>query len=209
MESFEGTERRRWFRVAARGSVLLHAANVARGRVIDLSSGGMRIGLLKTDGFRRDDAVDLDVHLDGAAATWVPLHGTIVRVDQGAEVAVRFETVPADFEDAVEDEILADVESERVAHVLLVDPDATRRRPLAEALRRNGCHVVELATPLEVIQRVGESQTHAWLIAIAETIPETVAEELRGYLAGTQMRAELIVVGAELPSPDLRPRRRI
>jgi CheY-like chemotaxis protein len=209
MESFEGRERRRWFRVSARGSVVLHAASVARGRVIDLSSGGMRVGLMGTNGFRSDDAVDLDVHLDGVAATWVPLHGTVVRVDHGREIAVRFDAVPADFEDAVEDEILADVESERVAQVLLVDPDATRRRPLAEALRRNGCHVVELATPLEVIQRIGESHTHAWLIAIAETFPETVAEELRSYLAGTKTRAELIVVGAGLPSPDTRPRRPI
>jgi hypothetical protein len=200
-------ERRRCFRVAARGSVVVHGAVVARGRVIDLSAEGVRIGLPATAGFARDALVAVDLHLDGAAATWLPLHGWVVRVDDGRELAVRFDVVPTDFEDVVQDEILADVESERVAHVLLVDPDPARRKPIADELRRNGCDVVELATPLDVIGRLGESRTHAWLVAIADSMPERVAEELREYLAGTRSRAELIVVGADLPSPHERARR--
>lgn len=72
-------------------------------------------------------------------------------------------------------------ESLRRPHVLLVDPIGVRRRELATSLRATGRSVFEAATPLEAIRNLGHAPRHQ-IVAIAETSPRSIGEELRAYV---------------------------
>ncbi len=66
-------------------------------------------------------------------------------------------------------------------HVLLVDPNGERRRALARSMRVSGRRVSEASTPLEAIHCMG-ALAPPQMVAIAETWPLAVGEELRTYL---------------------------
>jgi hypothetical protein len=66
--------------------------------------------------------------------------------------------------------------------MILVDTVDGRRNKIASAFRNAGCHVTEASTPLEAIAHLGGSRFELGLIAIADTVPETVAEQLREFL---------------------------
>jgi hypothetical protein len=66
--------------------------------------------------------------------------------------------------------------------MILVDTRGKRRNTIANAFRSGGCDVIEASTPLEAIAHLGGSRFELGLIAIADTVPETVAEELREFL---------------------------
>ena len=98
------------------------------------------------------------------------------------QVAVAFDDIPTDFEDRIQAELVAALEEAGVVDVLVVDPVALRRGQLAASLRARGRHVSEAATPLDAIDRLGESRHHPGMIAIADTVPAGIADELRAYV---------------------------
>ena len=58
-----------------------------------------------------------------------------------------------------------------------------RRNKIATAFRNAGCHVTEVSTPLGAIAFLGGSRFELGLIAIADTVPETVTRTLEALPA--------------------------
>jgi CheY-like chemotaxis protein len=172
---------------------VIHVGEIARGRVVDVSAGGLRVQL---QGHAPSDClgarVGIDLRIDGAAAAWFRLYGRVGRVEADGTLAIAFLQVPADFEDALQSELVAVLESEATDRVLLVDPVPWRRARMAARLRASGCVVTEVSTPLEAIAHLGESRARPFAVAIADTIPENVAEELRAYIG--EAHAELVLL---------------
>ena len=191
-----GTERRASARIETNGSVVVHVQGGARGRVLDLSVGGIRVQL--ADGEPRgaaDDPVALQVHLDGAGATWLRFEGLVRRTDARGATAIAFTSIPIDFAEVIQIELRADLEHAGASNVLVVDPQSPRRRRLAAALAGAGCFVVEAGTPLEAIAHLGQARARPWIVAIADTVPGAIADELRAYLADTDARVQLVSLG--------------
>lgn len=133
-------------------------------------------------------AVTVDVQVEGRR--WVTVAGRITRVDRNSgEVAVKLDDAPDDYRELVTLEVLADVERDLAPFILLVDAAVERRTPIADAFRSAGNHVVEAATPYEAVLRLCESDDAPEVIAIADTISEAVAEELRELIMRAQEHA--------------------
>lgn len=170
-------------RVRVRGRVLIHGERASAGEILDVSAGGVRCVLVAPHPqFRLDDRVELELRFDGANDGWWQLPGHVVRCGAGSEIAVSFRDLPDEFEDVIQCELIASLESARVQHVLLVDPISARRGEIAASLRAGGCRVSEAATPLDAIARLGESRHQPRTVAIADTIPAQIADDLRDYL---------------------------
>src|SRR5262245_57673542 len=106
-------ERRRHYRAAIDASALIHAASIVmRGRIVDLSLGGVRIR-------RADESAPCPavgsaamVELELGSKGWIAQDGRIVRAALD-EVVVMFAPLAAEVEDLIEDEVLAAVEATR------------------------------------------------------------------------------------------------
>jgi hypothetical protein len=154
-----------------------------RGKIVDVSTGGVRFRVAgPLVRFDVGDHVDLELRFDGAEGGWWQLAGRVVRIGGGGVVVVAFAQTPIDFEDWMHAELVSALESEGEAHVMLVDPIALRRGRIAATLRDSGRTVSEAATPLDAIDRLGESRYRPRTIAVADTVPAGVADELRAYL---------------------------
>jgi hypothetical protein len=189
------SERRRDVRVAANGSAVVRGAHVGRGRVADLSGGGIRIDL--ADGEPTCEvgaAVEVELHLDRSGSTWLPFLGDVVRVE-GRAVAIAFRAVPIAFAGVLEGALRSAVAGAAVAHVLVVDADADRRDAFVALLRRAECTVAVAATPLEAIAHLAASSIHSWVVAIADSDPRTIADELRSFLTESDAELETVSLG--------------
>ena len=176
-------DRRRAVRVSARGRVVIHGDGYGRGEILDLSATGVRLRLAgPVAAYRRDDRIHLELRFDGAVGSWCSITGRVLRVDVRGELAVAFDEVPTDFEDWIQVELLALLESHAIADVLLVDPVVLHRREVAKVLRAVGHRVSEAATPLEAIDQLGESHYHPGIVAIADTVPAGIADDLRAFV---------------------------
>jgi hypothetical protein len=176
-------DRRRAIRVAARGRVVIQGDGYGRGRILDLSADGVRFRLAGPfTAYAAADRVDLELRFDGANGGWWRLAGRIVRIDPGGSIVVAFDDVPTDFEDWIHAELVATLQAKDRPLVLLVDPIARRRATAAAALRATGRNVQEVATPLCAIHQLGESHYRPRMVAIADTIPAGIADDLRAYV---------------------------
>ncbi|HEX3763378.1 MAG TPA: PilZ domain-containing protein [Kofleriaceae bacterium] len=187
-------DRRGGVRVVAKGSVIVYGRETTRGRLYDVSSGGIRMRLV--DGAARcrcGEVVDVELHLDRTGVTWRQFRGEIMRVDR-REVAICFTAMPLDFADVIHGALVSELDGTAIAHVLLIDPSAERRVPFAALLRRAGCRVAEAVTPLEAMAHLG-SFDQDWVIAIANTAPASTAGELQRSLAESDPPVEVRVLG--------------
>lgn len=190
-------------RVVANGSVLVQGRAATRGRLSNLSSGGILVRLGEDDlPCAPGEPVDIDLHLDRTGATWLRLQGEVVRCE-ARELAISFTSVPVDFAEVVQGVLTSAVEADALAHVLLVDADAQRRAPFAAQLRRAGCRVAEVATPLDAIAHLGGSAIRSWIVAIASTAPASTADELQHFLTQSDAPVEVRMLGSESPSNAL------
>jgi CheY-like chemotaxis protein len=162
-------ERRRTPRVQARGNVVVHAAGgVARCAIVNLSMGGVLLHAgEQRPALALAEGVALDVHLDGRDTAWLRTRGRVHRIDRDA-FCVIFDDVSAAFEDAVEDEVLAEIESELRPRALVVDASDERAARLAAGLRLAGCEVRVAASPLEAIWWLEQSRAHVAITVISE-----------------------------------------
>ena len=194
-------EKRRSQRVRVLGCVIVHAHQDARGRTLDLSRSGIQVRL--ADGEPRclaGDCVAIDFHLDASGSTWLRFDGYVRRATRGV-VAIEFVQVPGDFASVYAEVAVAELEHATAPYVLLVDPVATDRARCASALRRAGCRVTEVATPLETVAHLTGSRGHRWTIAISHNVPLAIADELRAFLrAGCDRQVEVISIG---PADDV------
>jgi len=189
-----GSERRRHFRAQVAASAVVHASRVAlRGRVIDLSLGGVRVR-------RSDDDVPCPsfgtpavIELELGRAGWVSQDGWIQRstID---EVVIAFDRLAPRVEDLIEEEVLAAVEASRRPRMVVVDPAPERRQRVAAALREAGCESYEASTPLEAIDLVERPHNHITGIAVAEQLTQTDGGELMDFFAETNPGIRLAMI---------------
>jgi hypothetical protein len=199
-------ELRRAMRVRSKGSIRIHCGNrVIPGRMVDLAVGGvcvrmeLPIGLIALIG----ELVRVDLKLDAGASKNFALLGRVLRVSiPTRRMVIGFDAVPDDFEDCVQDELLAAVEHDMLPRMILVDTVDGRRNKIASAFRNAGCHVTEASTPLEAIAHLGGSRFELGIIAIADTVPETVAEQLREFLLDEHPGAHMVSIGRSSAGRD-------
>lgn len=196
-------DRRQDVRVVANGSVIVYGRSTVRGRLSNVSSSGMRVRLAETEPrHERGESVRVELHLDRAGATWLQFRGEVMRATE-RDVAIAFAAVPLNFADVVKDALVSALEGAALAHVLLVDEKTERRTPFAALLRRAGCRVAETSTPLEAIAHLGASAIHSWVVAIADTEPESTANALRGFLADSDVPMDVRVLSEQSPTSAL------
>jgi PilZ domain len=193
-------ELRRAMRVRSKGSVQIRrGARIIGARVVDLAVGGIcvrtdiAIGLVGVIG----EPVRIHLRLDAVPPREFALLGHVLRASAATNlVALRFDALPADFEDWIQDELLAAVEHDALPRMILVDSPGARRRMIANAFRNAGCHVTEASMPLDAIAQLGLSRFEPDLIAIADSVPEAVAEELRAFLLEEHPEAHMVAIGS-------------
>jgi len=197
-------ERRNGGRVQSTGTAVIHGAIAARGRILDLSLGGMR--LLVRDAFALPELgtrVCVDARLDGAGR-WLRLIGAVARVDtcgSGATLVIELVAVPPDFEDLVQDELLSELECTHVPQVLLVDSARGRRELVGDAFRAIGYHVIDVSSPLEAIAMIDQSRLHLSAVVIASTKLASHAGDLRRFLRETYPEVPLIDIDERACKP--------
>ena len=122
-------DRRQHARIEPKGTVTLYAlGNWHRGRLVNIGAGGLHVATkIGVPDQIIGRVVDLELRFDGPLAVWQRLAG---RASHAAA---------------------------RVISPVLIDADAARRATIAGAFRATGCEVVEAATSLEAIARLGES----------------------------------------------------
>lgn len=182
MEDRRSSTKRHPERAPARGRVMIHGNRPGRGTILDISATGVRFQLSGAYGpYTKGELLELELRFDGSRGGWLTMRGHIVWLD-GGEIAVATDAAAPDLEDWIQAELLAMLEAADGADVLLVDSIPARRARTADSLRAVGRRVSEVATPLDVIDRLGESGCHPRLIAIADTVPSAIADELRAYV---------------------------
>lgn len=193
-EVVQSNERRRHYRAAVDASALIHsAAIVMRGRIVDLSLGGVRIR-------RVDDAAPCPavgsaamVELELGTRGWIAQDGRIARCLLD-ELVVQFAPLAAEVEDLIEDEVLAALEAARRPRMIVVDPSAERRRRVSQKLRAAGCESYEAATPLEAIGMLERPRHHIAGVAVAERLTQTGGDEMCDFLAETNPGIKLALL---------------
>ena len=173
-----------------------------RGRIANVSLGGLLATTRVTAPERLLGArVAIELRLDGRDGGWFDLGGRVERIGSNS-LAVRFDTVPPGFVSALEDMLTASHDRRRVLSIVHVDADAERRAALVRGFRASYCNVIDAATPLEAIVRLGESHFEPDVIAIADSSPATIADELRRFVDSEHPRARVLTIGHELAGPD-------
>jgi hypothetical protein len=199
-------ERRSSIRISPKGSVILCAgADEHHARISNVSRHGM-LALAETAGLSElvDRDIDVRLRLDGASAEWLRLTGRVIRIDAGG-VAISFTTVPDSFAHLMIDSSSASHGHRRVLSLVLVDATSSRRLAMAEAFRSAGCAVIDVATPLEAIVRLGEARFEPDLIAIADSLPTVTSDELRRFVETAHPNAKLVTIGDETDDPGRLP----
>ena len=168
-----GAERRKSFRVGVNGRALLWNKNSIAGRfrIVDLSIGGC---LLRDAGGEVDDETEYRLVLELGEHGAIRLPARLVRqrhVGDGVlELGMAFCAHPPATEDRIHDLVMANLEAERPTgsgRVLIVDPDAERRRALRESIGPLGYVVVEADCPVDAVWELenGPADFHAVLVS--------------------------------------------
>ena len=187
-------ERRKHARIALKGTaILLAGEHAVRARLVNLSEAGFYATTLVTPPRRLlGRSVDIELRLDDRASQWIRLEGKIVRIGNES-VAISLTASPA-LVRLVDGMAAASRTRQRVISVILIDEDTARRQLLAEAFRIVGCNLIEAATSLEAIVRLGESSFEPDVIAVADTIPATSANEMRDFVGRNHPQVKLVSI---------------
>lgn len=187
-------ERRKHPRVALKGTaILLAGAHAVRTRLVNLGEGGFLGSTLVTTPTRLlGRSVEIELRLDDPHAEWNRLEGKIMRIEN-ARVAIGFHATPAVVRIVHSSSVAARARN-RVIAVILIDEDATRRKLLADAFAEVGCSLIEAATSLEAIVRLGESSFEPDVIAVADSIPAATANEMREFIARHHPQVKLVSI---------------
>ncbi len=187
-------ERRKHGRIALKGTaILLAGEHAVRARLVNLGEGGFLATTLVTAPMRLlGRTVDIELRLDDPLSQWNRLEGKIVRIGNDS-VAISLHPTPALIR-LVDEMTNASRTRERVISVILLDEDASRRRLLGDAFRAVGCSLIEAATSLEAIVRLGESSFEPDVIAVADSIPATTANEMREFVGRNHPHVKLVSI---------------
>src|SRR5205823_8463717 len=124
-----------------------------------------------------NSAVEIELRFDGSDRAWCELAGRLLR-SGATSLAVAFDSVPPGFAETIEEMHDSLHDRRRVLSIVLVDADGGRRATLSDGFRAACCNVIDTATPLEAIVRLGESHFEPDVIAIADSSPATISDEL-------------------------------
>jgi len=196
-------ERRRHTRICPKGTSFLRVDGYAlHGRIANLGEGGMLV-ITDVDAPERllGSLTGVEVRLDGGFAQWLQATGRIVRIT-GADVAIAFDTLSGELRAMLDELTTASRARIRVLSVVLIDADAERRSAMTAGFRATGCGVIEAATPLEAIVRLGESSFEPDVIAIADSDPSPAADQMRGFVERNHPNAKLVAIGDSVLGPD-------
>lgn len=196
-------DRRHHARIQPKGTVTVHAlGNAHRGRLANIGVGGMYVATgtsLPEELLGR--VVDVELRFDGALAAWQRLTGRISRItDGGAAIVFDAPTAPALLR-IIDGLTTASHASARVMSVVLIDADPARRAAIAAGFRAAGCQVLEVATQLEAIVRLGEAHFEPDIIAVANTQPLTGSDQMRAFIEHYHPSSMLVTIGPELLDP--------
>lgn len=194
MASTDRPERRKHVRIALKGTaILLAGEHAVRARLVNLSEGGFFASTLVSPPRRLlGRSVDVELRLDDRFSEWNHLEGKIVRLGN-ERVAVCFDATRA-LVKLVDAMTVASRANDRVVTVILIDEDTARRKLLAEGFKTVGCSLIEAATSLEAIVRLGESSFEPDVIAVADSIPSAVAGEMREFVARAHPHVKLVSI---------------
>lgn len=195
-------DRRKHARIELKGTAILLAGEYAvRSRLANLSSGGFLARTLVTPPLRLlGRSVDIELRLDDPLAQWNRLAGKILRIGSDS-LAICLESTPA-LVRLVDEMTDASRTRDRVISVILIDEDEPRRKLLGEAFRTVGCSLIEAATSLEAIVRLGESSFEPDVIAVADSIPAMTANEMREFVGRNHPRVKLVSI-TDVIDPDI------
>jgi hypothetical protein len=194
-------DRRRHPRMVAKGTVALQAdAYSHQGRIANLSEAGMYVlsGVAVPERLLARP-INLQIRLDDGQAEWLTSLGRVVRI-RPEGFAVEFDAAPAPLLRMIDDLMTASRANLRVMSVILIDANEQRRWAMAAGFRATGCDVIEAATPLSAIVRLGESSFEPDVIAVADSVG-TAAEEMRTFIERDHPKAKLVTIGDELLGP--------
>lgn len=199
-------DERRVARVRSKGAVELRSSELATwGRIVDVSATGVRIAAEHAACV--GDAVAADVYFDADPVTPFAITGVVARISAG-EVALDLRDGAVALAAYIRDEMVAAAGHDEVPVIILVDPSAAARSPIAVAFRAFGWVVKEVSTPLEAFRLAIDERFDPSAIAIADSIPESVAEELRDFLAAEYPDAHEIAIGPSATDRDAEGRAR-
>lgn len=196
------TERRRHIRLSPKGTVIVQAGSyLLRGRVCNLSLCGL-LSTSRTTAPERllGSVVEIGLRLDGGSSRWLECKGRLLRIGANS-LALSLDVVPASFSRIVDELQAASDRNDRVLSVVLVEANAERRSEIAHAFRAGGCSVIDVSTPLEAIVRLGEADFEPDLIAVADSLPATISDELRGFVDREHPDAMLVAIGDAAADP--------
>lgn len=187
-------ERRKQVRIALKGTaILLAGEHAVRARIVNLSEDGFYATTLVTPPSRLlGRSVDIELRLDDPFSQWIRLEGKILRIGNGS-VAVSVSAIPA-LRRLVQGVTSASRARERVISVILIDEDTERRNVLAHGFQLVGCSLIEAATSLEAIVRLGESSFEPDVIAVADSIPAATANDMREFVARNHPHVKLVSI---------------
>lgn len=192
------TERRIARRIQPKGAVMFELdGRIVHGRIVNLSATGMLVALEDADCVRPlDPRLVLQVRLDTPLSSWIELEGHVVRIEECA-LAIELDHAAPAYDALVGNELVAAAQNRRTPCAVVVASDEARRRPVADRLRTVGYVVVEAATPLEAVVRVGEASYEPQVIAVADTMLQTNADELRSFMLREHPDAEILAFGPD------------
>jgi hypothetical protein len=195
-------DRRQHLRIAPKGTVsLTSGGHTMRGRIGNLCQGGMLVATAVTAPSKLlARTVQMELRLDGQGAEWMRASGRILRIVPHA-IAIRFEDMSPTLANMIEEMSTASRAHRRTLSAILIDADPSRRSAMAESFRAAGCRVIEASTSLEAIVRLGESSFEPDLIAIADSAPAALADDLRRFVERNHPRAKLVTIGDGLVEP--------
>jgi hypothetical protein len=197
MTSNVPVERRRARRVRPKGSVRIKIeGREIHGRIVDVSESGIRLGVPEDDVCAEHvgSPTSIEVRLDTRIAAWLRLEGHVMRIGFRS-IVLGLEHVPTAFHDLMSDELVASNNQVRTPCVVIVDHEAPRRAPFVDAFRGAGYEVVEATSPLEAVVRVGESGYEPHVIVVADTLPASVADELREFMTREHPGVQIVTIG--------------
>jgi PilZ domain len=195
-------DRRHHARIEPKGTVVIHVAEAAyRGRLVNIGAGGIYATVALGAHVVVESVVDVELRFDGALAIWQRVAGRISRIDS-AGAAIAFDTPTTPLLLRMIDELTtASHASARVISVVLIDANAARRGVIATGFGKVGCDVMQVATPLEAIVRLGESHFEPDVIAVANSESTAAADEMRAFVERDHASSMLVTIGPELLDP--------
>ena len=192
-----GLDRRRALRAPVHGGAVLYGRRAAiHGGIENLSLSGVLVRTREQVG----RGITIDVHLLLPEAGRPAVRGHVVRTEHhedGVRIAIQFDRVSADAEDAIEDEIVAAFQASQRRPVMVIDGSEDRRHDLAEALRARSMTPLTPRTPLEVVHALSNPHQHVEVCLVSCEFGDVQGRELASFIHESFPWVRIMYVGTD------------